>query len=120
MGGGAFHRSAAEGRQAQSIDLSEANSARIQDLLTEATRTWSDRLLGSVQTGAIEAGIAEHYADALPEEYKQVVKPSEAIADIAIIEGLQADSVCCRWSPATRRRRRGEAYLTWYLAVRRR
>ena len=105
-----------EGRQAQSIDLSEANSARIQDLLTEATRTWSDRLLGSVQTGAIEAGIAEHYADALPEEYKQVVKPSEAIADIAIIEGLQADSVCLQMEPGDEKTSAGEAYLTWYLA----
>jgi glutamate dehydrogenase len=29
------------------IDTTEANRTRIQDLLTAATRTWADRLLGS-------------------------------------------------------------------------
>jgi glutamate dehydrogenase len=98
------------------LDLSEANRTRIQDLLTEATRTWGDRLLGSVQTGAIEAGIAEHYADALPEEYKQFVKPFEAIADIGIIEGLQPNSVRLQMEPGDEKTSAGEAYLTWYLA----
>jgi glutamate dehydrogenase len=84
--------------------------------LTEATRTWGDRLLGSVQTGAIEAGIAEHYADALPEEYKQFVKPFEAIADIGIIEGLQPNSVRLQMEPGDEKTSAGEAYLTWYLA----
>lgn len=30
------------------VDTSEGNRARVEDLLTEATRTWADRLLGSV------------------------------------------------------------------------
>ena len=64
------------------LDLSGANRTRIQDLLTEVSRIWSDRLLGSVPTGAMEAGVAEYYADALPEEFKQVVRPDEAITDI--------------------------------------
>ena len=101
-----------EGAEARTVDTSEANSARIQDLLTEATRTWADRLLGSVPTGVFEAGIAEHYADALPEEYKQVVKPVEAIADISIIEGLQPDSVQLQMEPGDVDR---EIFLTWYL-----
>ena len=94
------------------LDLSEANRARIQSLLTEATRTWSDRLLASVPTGAIEAGVAEHYADALPETFKQVVRPNEAITDIGLIEALQPDSVLLQLEPGDADL---EAYLTWYL-----
>ena len=105
-----------EGVAAGGLDTSEANRARIQDLLTEATRTWADRLLGAASTGAIEVGTAEHYTDALPEEFKQVVKPVEAIADIAIIEGLQPDSVRLQMEPGDEKTSAGEAYLTWYLA----
>jgi len=94
------------------LDMSEANRARIEDLLTEATRTWADRLLGSVATGAIEAGVAEHYADALPDGFKQVVRPDEAIADIRIIEALNPDSVLLQLEPGDVDR---EAFLTWYL-----
>lgn len=105
-----------DGTDARTVDTSGSNSARIQDLLTEATRTWGDRLLGSVSAGAIEAGVAEHYADALPAEYKQVVKPFEAITDIGIIEGLQPDSVRLQMEPGDEKTSAGEAYLTWYLA----
>ena len=66
----------------QSIDTSETNRTRVQGLLTEALRTWGDRLIGAVRTGSIDQAMAEHYADALPEEYKQVVNPIEAITDI--------------------------------------
>ena len=94
------------------IDTSEANRTRIQDLLTAATRTWADRLLGAVSAGAIEGPLAEHYADALPEEFKQAVTPDEAITDIGIIESLQPDSVRLQLEPGHVER---EAYLTWYL-----
>jgi len=104
-----------EGAQVRTVDTAEANTARIQDMLTEATRTWGDRLLGSVPAGAIDAGTAEHYVDALPEEYKQVVKPLEAIADIGIIQGLQPDSVQLQLEPGDAHVAPGEVYLTWYL-----
>ena len=57
------------------IDTSEANRVRIQALLTEAARTWSDRLIGAVATGAIGQSQAEHYAAAFPEVFKQVITP---------------------------------------------
>jgi glutamate dehydrogenase len=94
------------------IDTSDANRDRIRDLLTAATRTWGDRLLGSAQVGAIDAGIAEHYAEALPEEFKQVVTADEAITDIGIVESLQPDSVQLQFEPGDADR---EVYLTWYL-----
>ena len=63
-----------------------ANRLRIQAMLTEAGRTWADRLVGAVLSGRIGQREAEHYAAAFPEEYKQAVSPDDAIADIAIIE----------------------------------
>ena len=75
------------------VDASEDNRRRIQALLTEAARTWGDRLLGAVRSGSIGQAQAEHYAEAFPESYKQAISPENAIADIAIIEELQDDSV---------------------------
>ena len=82
-----------EGRRHQDIDVSLENESRIQDLLTEAARTWGDRLIGAVKTGSINQAMAEHYAAAFPEVYKQAVAPLDAIKDIAIIEELQDNSV---------------------------
>ena len=72
------------------INTSIDNETRIQNLLTEAARTWGDRLIGAVKTGSIDQGRAEHYATAFPEAYKQAVAPLDAINDIAIIEELHA------------------------------
>ena len=95
-----------DGADRATIDTSEANRVRIQDLLTEAARTWGDRLIGSVQDRCRSSqAIAEHYADAFPEDYKQVVTPLEAIADIAIIEELQDEF----GQAAVRAGRRGDA-----------
>ena len=55
-----------EGSRQQDIDVSLENEARIQDLLTEAARTWGDRLMGAVKTGSITQAKAEHYAAAFP------------------------------------------------------
>ncbi|BBX01605.1 NAD-glutamate dehydrogenase [Mycolicibacterium moriokaense] len=77
----------------ENIDTSLANESRIQNLLTEAARTWGDRLLGAVKTGSIDQATAEHYAGAFPPAYKQAIAPADAIHDIAIIEELQDDSV---------------------------
>ena len=91
------------------IDTSQANRARIQDLLTAATRTWADRLLSS--PGSIDQSVTEHYAEALPEEFKQVVTPAEAVADIAIVEALERNAVKLQLEPGEG----DEIFLTWYL-----
>jgi glutamate dehydrogenase len=101
-----------DGSTRQSIDDSEANSTRVQGLLTEALRTWGDRLLGSAREGKIDLAVAEHYADALPEEFKKVVTSTEAITDIGIIEALQPDSVKLQFEAGDQP---NEAFLTWYL-----
>lgn len=77
----------------ENIDTSLANESRIQNLLTEAARTWGDRLIGAVKSGSIDQVKAEHYAGAFPPAYKQAIAPLDAIHDIGIIEGLQDDSV---------------------------
>jgi glutamate dehydrogenase len=103
-----------DGRRQQDIDVSLANESRIQDLLTEAARTWGDRLMGAVRTGSITQAMAEHYAVAFPEVYKQAVAPLDAIKDIASIEELQDDTVKLVLDD----RAADIAQLTWYLGGR--
>ncbi|HME49385.1 NAD-glutamate dehydrogenase [Mycobacterium sp.] len=96
------------------VDTSEDNRLRVQALLTQAARTWADRLIGAVQSGSIDSELAEHYAEAFPEVYKQAVSPGDAIADIAIIEELQDDSVKLVFTEGDEHL----ASLTWYLGGR--
>ena len=104
-----------DGTRPQDIDASLDNETRIQTLLTEAARTWADRLLGAVQAGSIDQPQAEHYATAFSEAYKQIVAPLDAIADISIIEELQRDSVKLVF---TEGRDGDNSQLTWYLGGR--
>ncbi|OFJ52081.1 NAD-glutamate dehydrogenase [Mycolicibacterium grossiae] len=104
-----------DGTSPDSVDVTAANEARIQDLLTEAARTWGDRLLGAVKDGAIGQRHAEHYAAAFPEVYKQAFSPTDAIGDIEIIEGLRADTVKLVFAEG---RESHAAQLTWYLGGR--
>ncbi|MGY4712872.1 NAD-glutamate dehydrogenase [Mycolicibacterium sp. CBM1] len=101
-----------DGATRQSIDASEANRARVQEMLTEALRTWGDRLFGSARAGQIDLAIAEHYSEALPEEFKQAVTSTEAITDIGIIEALHEDSVKLQFEQGDDG---NDAFLTWYL-----
>jgi glutamate dehydrogenase len=93
------------------VDVSEANRVRIQALLSEATRTWADQLVGAAASQAD----AEHYATAFSEAYKSAVSPDEAVGQIAIINALNDDSVKLVFSD------RGAdegAQLTWFLGGR--
>jgi glutamate dehydrogenase len=104
------------GSRPQDVDVSLENESRIQDLLTEAARTWGDRLLGAVRTGSIDQAKAEHYSSAFTEDYKQAVRPDDAIKDIAIIEELQDNSVKLVFSEEDGHD--GAARLIWYLGGR--
>ena len=97
------------------VDVSEGNRLRIQGLLTEAARTWADRLVGAASTGAILRAEAEHYAAAFSEAYKQAMTPADAIADIGMISELTDDSVRLVFAE---RDEHGVAKLTWYLGGR--
>jgi glutamate dehydrogenase len=97
------------------VDVSEANRVRIQGLLSEAARTWGDRLIGAAATGSVTRDDAEHYAAAFSEPYKQVVPPDDAIEHIAIINELTDDSVKLVLSD---RGEDGIAQLTWFLGGR--
>ena len=93
------------------VDVSEANRVRIQTLLSEATRTWADRLVGAAASPAD----AEHYATAFSEAYKSAVSPDEAVGQIAIINELSDDSVKLVFSD---RGAEEGAQLTWFLGGR--
>ncbi|MHC9297383.1 NAD-glutamate dehydrogenase, partial [Mycobacterium sp. LTG2003] len=101
-----------DGLQVADIDLSVDRTTHIQDLLTDAARTWSDRLLGYVRQDALDHGAAQHYAGAFPEDYKQAVAPIDAINDIAILEALTEGSVKLVLADSGED---GIAQLTWYL-----
>ena len=89
------------------VDVSEANRVRIQGLLSEAARTWADRLIARRRRPAPSGyADAEHYASAFSEAYKQAVTPADAIDDIAIIEELTDDSVKLVFSERDERRGR--------------
>ncbi|CAJ1500110.1 NAD-glutamate dehydrogenase [[Mycobacterium] burgundiense] len=104
-----------DGTRPGDVDVSVQNTTRIQGLLTQAARTWGDRLLGAVAQGAIDQPTAEHYATALPEAYRQLVTPADAIAHIGVIEGLDDGGVQLVFAgdPETRIHQ-----LTWYLGGR--
>src|SRR5262249_52703501 len=103
------------GTAAAPVDVSEANRLRIQALLSEAARTWADRLIAAAATGPIGDAKAEHYAGAFSGAYKQVVTPAAAIEDINIIEELTDDSVKL---VLAERDEQGVARLTWFLGGR--
>lgn len=87
--------------------------------MTEAARTWGDRLIGAVTPGTITRAEAEHYAVAFPEVYKQAFTPTGAIEAISIIDQLQDDSVKLVLDyPEAGPDDDGTAQLTWYLAWR--
>jgi len=104
-----------EGSRPQGVDVSLDNESRIQDLLTEAARTWADRMLGAVRTGSIDQDIAEHYAAAFPEVYKQAVAPLHALGDIAIIEQLKDNTVKLVLDDTEYTAVDGISNLIWYL-----
>jgi len=97
------------------VDTSEANRIRIQGLLSEAARTWGDRLIAAAANlsgGTVSHADAEHYATAFSEVYKQAVTPTDAIEHIAIIDELSDDSVKLVLSD---RGEDGAAQLTWFV-----
>ncbi|SEH72968.1 glutamate dehydrogenase [Mycolicibacterium rutilum] len=103
-----------DGINARDIDTSLENETRIQDLLTEAARTWGDRLIGAVKTGSIDQRAAQHYSVAFSEAYKQAVAPLDAIGDIAIIDELDDGAI----KPVLSDTEEGTAQLTLYLGGR--
>ncbi|UMB72184.1 NAD-glutamate dehydrogenase [Mycobacterium paraterrae] len=100
---------------AAKIDTSDSNRARLQSLLTEAARTWSDRLITEAAAGGVELIEAEHYAGSFSEAYKQFVTPTDAISDIAIFDELTDDSVKLVLSDHDYDE---TVRLTWYLGGR--
>ncbi len=101
-----------DGTASHTVDTSAENESRIQNLLTEATRNWGDRMTSAAAHAALSPAAVEHYATAFPQDYKQAVAPADAIADIAIIEGLQDNSVKLVFDEGGDD---GLAQLTWYL-----
>ncbi|MDY6997772.1 MAG: NAD-glutamate dehydrogenase [Actinomycetota bacterium] len=101
-----------EGSRQHDVDVSDDNQMRIQDLLSEAARTWGDRLLAAAREGAVDQVTAEHYAGAFSEVYKQAISPLHGLEDIAIIEDLEDNGVKLVLSDSDET---GVSHLMWYL-----
>lgn len=95
-----FHCPAARCAGQLPIDTTDTNRIRIQELLTAAARTWADRL-GSVPGGAIDRVVAEHYAEALPEEFKQAVTPRRPSTTSVSWSRCPRAGCGCNSNPAT-------------------
>ncbi|MFC9895112.1 NAD-glutamate dehydrogenase [Nocardia sp. NPDC127579] len=75
-------------------DTSEANRLRIQQLLAAASHTWDDYLNDEVSTSTVlDPGVAQRYAAAFPEGYKQDFGPRHALDDIHRLERLSAGRI---------------------------
>jgi glutamate dehydrogenase len=73
------------------LDLSE-----LQNRVSQAARSWSDRLMGAY--GAADAE-AEAYAVAFPAGYRDLVKPEDAVEDLKILKSLKSsDQITARFS----------------------
>ncbi|HXS85264.1 MAG TPA: NAD-glutamate dehydrogenase domain-containing protein, partial [Mycobacterium sp.] len=103
------------GDTAAKVDTSDANRVRLQSLLTDAARTWSDRLITEAAATTVEPVEAEHYAGSFSEAYKQFVTPADAINDITIFDELTDDSVKLVLSDHDYDE---TVRLTWYLGWR--
>ncbi|MEO6792760.1 MAG: NAD-glutamate dehydrogenase, partial [Mycobacterium sp.] len=97
--------------QVRTIDTSDVNRVRIQARLTEATRTWADRMIDAA-SGSVAEVPAPHYAAAFAETYKQSVIPADAVDDIAVIERLADESVELVFYDYDED---GAAQLSWFL-----
>src|SRR5689334_19759960 len=104
-----------EGPDAAPVDVSEDNRVRIQALLSEAARTWTDRLVAAAAADdSVRHADAEYYGAAFSEAYKQAVTPADAIGHIAIINALQDDEAKLVFTESAD----GSAKLTWFLGGR--
>jgi glutamate dehydrogenase len=76
-------------------DLSEDARVRLQKLLSEATRSWEDRLADEVSRmePATHGSQANRYAGMFPPAYKEDFEPSHALRDLARIERLRPDGI---------------------------
>jgi glutamate dehydrogenase len=67
--------------------------------ITEAARTWEDRFEAAVracgQPPETITDILTRYSDAFPAGYRDRFAPSEALADLAVIDGMAPDAAIC-------------------------
>ena len=78
---------------------SKVDLAAIEQRITQATTTWSDRLRDAlVEQGGEAAGLAlfDRYRRVFPLAYEEDVAPSDVLEDISDLEALRAESLALR------------------------
>jgi glutamate dehydrogenase len=76
-------------------DHEQPDLKALEALVTEAARTWEDRFEDAVRASGREpeevAATLALYGDAFPAGYRDRFSPTEALADLAVIEAMAAD-----------------------------
>ena len=78
------------------VELNEELRARLQEKVAAACRTWDDRLLDELESGSkqgVDARVLRHYAEALPQSYKESFAPAHAIGDILRMQSLAGGEI---------------------------
>ncbi|MEE2031865.1 NAD-glutamate dehydrogenase [Rhodococcus chondri] len=71
------------------IDISEQNRLRVQAMLAEVSRSWTDRLADAAATDPdFDPGLVQRYAAAVPEAYKEDFDSGRALADLRRLEPM--------------------------------
>ncbi|WP_024793339.1 NAD-glutamate dehydrogenase [Tomitella biformata] len=101
----------------QAPDLSEENRVRIQDLLTEQTRSWDDSLAEAARTveHGIQRALITQYGKAFPDSYKEDFIADDALEDIVRLEALAAHDMEVAWRRDPRGRE-GQWRFMMYIA----
>ncbi|WP_067721968.1 NAD-glutamate dehydrogenase [Nocardia yamanashiensis] len=79
---------------AQSVQVTEAQRERVQELLFATTRTWGDLLVAETAAmSEVSPEIAKQYAAAYPVSYQQEFTPTRALADLDRLRRLTAGDI---------------------------
>ncbi|MBB6378786.1 glutamate dehydrogenase [Pseudonocardia eucalypti] len=91
----------------------EPDLERLQALLSECVQTWDDRVLALVEGQPGTADAVARYLPLIPAAYKEDFDTSQAVADLAKLEGLvdEPDMVLYQPDGAGRRDRRFKLFL---------
>ncbi len=81
-------------------DHDQPDLRALEAVITEAARTWEDRFDAAVRASGREpeevAATLTRYSYAFPAGYRDRFTPEEALADLAVIEGMGSGQICVR------------------------
>ncbi|MDN5757138.1 MAG: NAD-glutamate dehydrogenase [Tomitella sp.] len=96
-------------------DLGPDRAQRIQERLTERTRSWDDAMLDATDGSGPGRALVRRYVRAFPESYKEDFTAADAIVDVGVLRALTPGNIRVSWRRDPRGRT-GQWRLMIYLA----